>query len=101
MRSDGKSTLLQVADGEGTAVRFLHGVHSSRKIARRLWEDVAFRGMSAGNTPDFQTLSEFRRRHLGGLSGCLPRRVRAPAGYFSEANGVAEFGALGSAARGE
>jgi hypothetical protein len=43
-------------------------VYSSRKIAQRLHEDVAFRVLAAGNTPDFRTLSEFRRRHLQALS---------------------------------
>jgi len=47
---------------------YCKGVYSSRKIAQRLHEDVAFRVLSAGNTPDFRTLSEFRRRHLQALS---------------------------------
>jgi transposase len=41
---------------------YCKGVYSSRKIAQRLHEDVAFRVLAAGNTPDFRTLSEFRRR---------------------------------------
>lgn len=45
------------------------GVYSSRRIAKRLHEDVAFRVLAAGNTPDFRTLSEFRKRHLAALSG--------------------------------
>ncbi|MDR7543507.1 MAG: transposase, partial [Armatimonadota bacterium] len=40
------------------------GVYSSRRVARRLHEDVAFRVLAAGNAPDFRTISEFRRRHL-------------------------------------
>ena len=40
------------------------GVFSSRKIARKLEEDVAFRMLAAGNFPQHRTLSEFRRRHL-------------------------------------
>jgi transposase len=47
---------------------YCKGVYSSRKIAQRLHEDVAFRVLAAGNTPDFRTLSEFRRRHLQALS---------------------------------
>ena len=39
------------------------GVFSSREIARKLEEDVAFR-MPAGNFPQHRTLCEFRRRHL-------------------------------------
>lgn len=45
------------------------GVSSSRKIARRLQEDIAFRVLSANNTPDFRTISDFRKDHLEALSG--------------------------------
>jgi transposase len=45
------------------------GVYSSRRMAKRLHEDVAFRVLAAGNAPDFRTISEFRRRHLEALSG--------------------------------
>jgi hypothetical protein len=40
------------------------GVYSSRKIAARLHEDVAFRYLAAGNFPDFRTINTFRKRHL-------------------------------------
>ncbi len=33
---------------------------TSRKIQRRLVEDVAFRVFAAGNQPDFRTISDFR-----------------------------------------
>ena len=36
------------------------GVFSSRKIQRRLVEDVAFRVLAAGNEPDFRTIADFR-----------------------------------------
>ena len=39
------------------------GVYSSRKIGRQVIDSVAFRFLAAGNTPDFRTISEFRRRH--------------------------------------
>lgn len=45
------------------------GVYSSRRIAQRLHEDIAFRVLAAGNTPDFRTISDFRKRHLAALSG--------------------------------
>jgi len=45
------------------------GVYSSRRIAKHVHEDVAFRVLAAGNAPDFRTINEFRRRHLGALSG--------------------------------
>ena len=40
------------------------GVFSSRKIAKKLEEDVAFRVLAAGNFPQHRTICEFRRRHL-------------------------------------
>ena len=43
------------------------GRPSSRKIAKALVEDVAFRWLAAGNFPDFRTISEFRKRHLEAL----------------------------------
>jgi len=43
------------------------GSPSSRRIARKLEEDVAFRVLSAGHRPDFRTISEFRRRHVEAL----------------------------------
>lgn len=45
------------------------GVPSSRKIAKRLEEDIAFRVLAANNTPDFRTISDFRKDHLKALSG--------------------------------
>ena len=51
-------------------------VYSSRKIERRLMEDVAFRVLAAGNEPDFRTISEFRRRHLDALQGLFTQVLR-------------------------
>lgn len=45
------------------------GVPSSRKIAGRLEEDIAFRVLAANNTPDFRTISDFRKEHLKALAG--------------------------------
>ena len=45
------------------------GVASSRRIAQRLHEDIAFRVLSANNTPDFRTISDFRKDNLEALSG--------------------------------
>lgn len=44
------------------------GVPSSRKIAKRLEEDIAFRVLAANNTPDFRTISDFRKEHLKALA---------------------------------
>jgi transposase len=43
------------------------GVFSSRRIQKRLIEDVAFRVIAAGNQPDFRTISDFRKNHLEAL----------------------------------
>ena len=40
------------------------GVRSSRKLAKKCVEDVAFRYLAANNFPDFRTISDFRQRHL-------------------------------------
>jgi transposase len=45
------------------------GVFSSRRIEKRLAEDIALRVLAAGNEPDFRTISEFRRIHLKALEG--------------------------------
>ena len=45
------------------------GVPSSRKIEKRLREDIAFRVLAANNTPDFRTISDFRKGHLKSLAG--------------------------------
>jgi transposase len=44
------------------------GIASSRRIAKELEEDVAFRVLAAENRPDFRTISDFRKRHLKPLS---------------------------------
>jgi transposase len=40
------------------------GVFSSRRIERRLIEDIAFRVLAAGNQPNFRTISDFCKIHL-------------------------------------
>ena len=44
------------------------GVASSRRIAQRLHEDIAFRVLAANNTPDFRTISDFRKDNVDALS---------------------------------
>ena len=44
------------------------GVPSSRKIEKRLNEDIAFRVLAASNTPNFRTISDFRKDHLEDLA---------------------------------
>ena len=52
------------------------GVFSSRKIARKLHEDVAFRMLAAGNFPAHRTLRDFRAIHLKELSALFVQVVR-------------------------
>jgi transposase len=52
------------------------GVFSSRRIQKRLVEDVAFRVLAAGNQPDFRTISEFRRVHLKALEKLFRQVLR-------------------------
>jgi transposase len=52
------------------------GVFSSRKIARKLHEDVALRVLAAGNFPAHRTIREFRAFHLKELSDLFVQVVR-------------------------
>jgi transposase len=52
------------------------GVFSSRKIARRLHEDVAFRVLAAGSFPAHRTISDFRALHLKELSALFVQVVK-------------------------
>lgn len=45
------------------------GTYSSRKIAAKLVDSVAYRFLAADNQPDFRTVNEFRKRHGEALSG--------------------------------
>jgi hypothetical protein len=45
------------------------GVFGSRRIERRLAEDVGFRVLAAGNAPNFRTIADFRKLHLATLAG--------------------------------
>jgi len=45
------------------------GVFSSRRIQKRIQEDIAFKVLAAGNEPDFRTISDFRKIHLSALQG--------------------------------
>lgn len=55
---------------------YASGVFSSRKIARKLHEDVAFRVLAAGNFPAHRTIRDFRAFHLKELSELFVQVVR-------------------------
>ena len=65
------------------------GFFSSRGMARKLEEDVAFRVLGAGNFPSHRTLCEFRRRHLEDFKGLFVEVVRV-----AREMGLAKFGTL-------
>ena len=52
------------------------GVFSSRKIATKLHEDVAFRVLAAGNEPAHRTIRDFRAFHLKELSELFVQVVK-------------------------
>lgn len=52
------------------------GTFSSRKLAKKLEEDVAFRVLGAGNFPAHRTLAEFRQRHLKEFEALFVQVVR-------------------------
>src|SRR6266853_3095248 len=52
------------------------GVFSSRRIERRLVEDIAFRVLAADNQPNFRTISDFRKIHLHRLEGLFEQVLK-------------------------
>jgi transposase len=52
------------------------GIFSSRRIERRLVEDIAFRVLAAENQPNFRTISDFRKIHLGTLEGLFEQVLK-------------------------
>ena len=52
------------------------GIFSSRRIQKRLVEDVPFRVLAAGNQPDFRTIADFRKLHLTALEELFQQVLR-------------------------
>ena len=52
------------------------GTFSSRKIAKKLFEDVAFRVLAADNFPAHRTIRDFRALHLGEFTELFVQVVR-------------------------
>ena len=65
------------------------GVFSSRGMARKLEEDVAFRVLGAGSFPSHRMLCAFRRRHLEDFKGLFVEGVR-----LAREMGLARLGKL-------
>src|SRR5258705_7982357 len=65
------------------------GTFSSRRIARKLEEDVAYRVLAAGNFPSHRPLAEFRQHHLAAFEALFVQVVA-----IAREAGVVQVGAL-------
>lgn len=65
------------------------GTFSSRRIARKLEEDVAYRVLAAGNFPAHRTIAEFRQQHLAALAALFVQVVA-----IAREAGVVQLGTL-------
>ena len=68
---------------------YVSGTFSSRKVARKLEEDVAFRVLAAGNFPKHRTICEFRKRHLKDFKALFVEIVQ-----IARAAGLVSLGTL-------
>jgi transposase len=65
------------------------GTFSSRRIARKLEEDVAYRVLAAGNFPAHRTIAEFRQQHVAAFEAVFVQVVA-----IARETGVVQLGAL-------
>jgi transposase len=65
------------------------GTFSSRKIARKLFEDIAFRVLAADNFPAHRTIRDFRALHLAEFSELFVQVVR-----LAREMGLAKLGTI-------
>ena len=65
------------------------GTFSSRRIARKLEDDVAYRVLAAGNFPAHRTIAEFRQQHLAAFEALFVQVVA-----IAREAGVVQVGAL-------
>lgn len=65
------------------------GTFSSRKIARKLFEDIAFRVLAASNFPAHRTIRDFRALHLAEFSELFVQVVR-----LAREMGLAKLGTI-------
>lgn len=68
---------------------YVSGVFSSRKMAAKLEEDVAFRVLAAGNFPSHRTICEFRKRHLADFKALFVQVVQ-----IAQAAGLVKLGTV-------
>ena len=65
------------------------GTFSSRKIARKLFEDIAFRVLAASNFPAHRTSRDFRALHLAEFTELFVQVVR-----LAREMGLAKLGTI-------
>ena len=65
------------------------GTFSSRRIARKLEEDVAYRVLAAGNFPAHRTIAAFRQQHLTAFKTLFVQVVQ-----IAHEMGIVQLGAL-------
>ena len=65
------------------------GTFSSRRIARKLEEDVAYRVLAAGNFPAHRTIAEFRQQRLAAFEALFMQMVQ-----LAREAGVVQLGAM-------
>jgi transposase len=63
------------------------GTYSSRRIAGKLTDSVAFRFLAAGNAPDFRTINRFRKTHGTALDGLFVQVL-----HLCQAAGLVKLG---------
>ena len=69
---------------------YANGVVSSRQVARKLHEDVAFRVLAAENFPAHRTIREFRQVHREALAGLFVQVVK-----LAHESGLLKLGRVG------
>jgi transposase len=65
------------------------GTFSSRRIARKLEDDVAYRVLAAGNFPAHRTIAAFRQQHLAAFEALFVQVVA-----IARETGIVQLGAL-------
>lgn len=55
---------------------YSQGLYASRRIAKACEERVDFMAVTARQSPDFRTISDFRKRHLSALGGLFTQVLR-------------------------
>jgi transposase len=55
---------------------YASGVFSSRRIARQIEENIAFRVLAAGNMPEHRTICRFREEHLGAFQNLFVQVIQ-------------------------